>query len=151
MNRRSFGSACLFLCLFWCTMPAFADSADKRPLDANKNLILEFFRVVFEAENAEAAGDYLQKDFVQHNPKVLPGKDGFIKYYKAKWKRPKPVKPELMVRPVEIIAEGDFVSVMWKYQKEDPADKKKRYDAFWFDLFRLKNSKIAEHWDNAVR
>jgi predicted SnoaL-like aldol condensation-catalyzing enzyme len=40
---------------------------------------------------------------------------------------------------------------MWKYQKEEPADKTKKYDAYWFDFFRIQDGKIAEHWDNALK
>jgi predicted SnoaL-like aldol condensation-catalyzing enzyme len=33
----------------------------------------------------------------------------------------------------------------------DPAEKSKRYTTTWFDLFRIENGKIAEHWDCAQK
>lgn len=148
MSKKLLFAALVLPALLVLCLPAHP--ADQ--LSANKKLVLDFFRVVFEAENAEAARNYLREDFIQHNPKVPDGLSGFIKYYKSKWKEPKPVKPELIEKPVSIIGENDLVSVMWKYKKDNPADsKQKKYDAFWFDLFRIRNGKIAEHWDNAIK
>jgi len=128
-----------------------AQAKEDPTLEANKKLVLDFFRVVFEAENVDAAKDFLKEDYIQHNPKVPTGRDGFVKYFKAKWKAAKPVKPELLDKPVEVVAEGSLVSLMWKYQKEEAGDKTKKYDAYWFDMFRIQDGKIAEHWDNALK
>ena len=131
-----------------CLPPANAEDAK---LEANKKAVLDFFRVVFEAENADAANQYLAPDYLQHNPLVATGRDGFINYFKPKWKQPKPVKAKLEDPPVEVIAEGDLVTLMWKTKKPDPQDKSKTYDAYWFDMFRVKDGKLVEHWDCATK
>lgn len=139
-------------CSLLIAAPAIAKATTSDTnLAANKKLVLDFFRVVFEAQNVDAAKDYLREDYIQHNPKVPSGRDGFVNYFKAKWKETKPVKPELEDKPVEVVAEGNLVSLMWKYQKEEPSDKTKKYDAYWFDMFRIQDGKIAEHWDNALK
>jgi predicted SnoaL-like aldol condensation-catalyzing enzyme len=130
---------------------AMAKQTDEALLNANKKLVLDFFRVVFEAQNISAAKDYLREDYIQHNPKVPSGREGFVNYFGSKWKEPKAVKSELEDKPVDVIAEGNFVSLMWKYQKDEPNDKAKKYDAYWFDMFRIQDGKIAEHWDNALK
>jgi predicted SnoaL-like aldol condensation-catalyzing enzyme len=33
----------------------------------------------------------------------------------------------------------------------DPKDATKKYSTTWFDMFRLENGKIAEHWDPAQK
>ena len=33
----------------------------------------------------------------------------------------------------------------------DPADSSKKYTTTWFDMFRIENGKIVEHWDSAAR
>jgi predicted SnoaL-like aldol condensation-catalyzing enzyme len=43
------------------------------------------------------------------------------------------------------------VLVMTKHTNPDPTDSAKTYDSFWFDLFRVKDGKIVEHWDNAQK
>src|SRR5437762_105398 len=49
-------------------IPASAPEADKK-------LVRDFFRVVFEARNPEAAVDFLSEGYVQHNPTVPTGRD----------------------------------------------------------------------------
>jgi predicted SnoaL-like aldol condensation-catalyzing enzyme len=140
----------LLLLAFQIHVDGLAKSASDQ-LQENKKLVLDFFRVVFEAENADAANQYLAEDYIQHNPKVPTGRDGFIKYFKAKWKEPKQVSAELKEPPQAVVAEGDLVTLMWKVERPEPADKSKNYDSYWFDMFRIKNGKLSEHWDNALK
>jgi predicted SnoaL-like aldol condensation-catalyzing enzyme len=34
---------------------------------------------------------------------------------------------------------------------EDPDDKSKTYPAYWFDMVRVDNGLVQEHWDAAVK
>ena len=150
MNRRAaFLAAVVGLVLGLNCLGPVEGKEDK--YKANKQLVLDFFRVVFEAENVGAADQYLAPDYIQHNPLVATGRDGFVNYFKAKWKAPKPVKAKLEDAPVEVMAEGDLVTLMWKVNKPDPQDKSKTYEAFWFDMFRVKDGKLVEHWDCATK
>ena len=40
---------------------------------------------------------------------------------------------------------------MWKVKKPEPSNPAKTYDSFWFDMFRVKDGKLVEHWDNATK
>ena len=53
--------------------------------------------------------------------------------------------------PAYTIAEGDLVTFIFKERVSDPKDKTKTYDRFTFDMFRIKNGKIVEHWDGAAK
>jgi len=119
--------------------------------EANKKLVLDFFRVVFEARNIAAVDQYLSEDYLQHNPLVATGRKGFTDYFGPKWKTPKPVKPELAEPPAAVIAEGDLVVLMWKVKRPEPKNESKLYESFWFDAFRVKDGKLVEHWDNAIK
>jgi len=146
---------CLTMMMVAPIAPTFAATADKSvktdaKLEANKKVVLDFFRVVFEAENTDAAKDYLAEDYIQHNPKVPTGREGFVNYFKPKFKA-KPVQPELKEPPDVVIAEGDLVTMMWKVKTPEPTDKSKTYDKYWFDMFRVKDGKLAEHWDCATK
>jgi predicted SnoaL-like aldol condensation-catalyzing enzyme len=151
MNCRAVASLAVTagLMLSLCCLTPLQAKGDNTK--ANKQLVLDFFRVVFEAENVDAADQYLAPGYIQHNPLVATGRDGFVKYFKSKWKAPKPVRATLEDAPVEVMAEGDLVTLMWKVQKKDPQDNSKTYDAFWFDMFRVKDGKLVEHWDCATK
>jgi predicted SnoaL-like aldol condensation-catalyzing enzyme len=49
------------------------------------------------------------------------------------------------------MAEGDLVQVMFKRPRPEVDDASKTYMSFWFDLFRVKDGKIVEHWDCALK
>jgi len=55
-------------------------------------------------------------------------------------------------RTVEmVVAECDYVSVVWKQVLPDPDAPSRTWGAFTFDTFRVNNGKLAEHWDGATR
>jgi predicted SnoaL-like aldol condensation-catalyzing enzyme len=33
----------------------------------------------------------------------------------------------------------------------DPRDPSKKYTTTWFDMLRIENGKLAEHWDSALK
>ncbi|MNL88139.1 hypothetical protein D3C87_2176740 [compost metagenome] len=45
------------------------------------------------------------------------------------------------------MADGDFVVLAFAREVPDPKDATKKYTTTWFDMFRIENGKIAEHWD----
>jgi predicted SnoaL-like aldol condensation-catalyzing enzyme len=136
------------------TAGVFSSASAQSPLsqtERNKALVLDFWRVVFQAQNAEAANNYLAEDYIQHNPNVKSGRAAFIDFFGKIWKQPKPVEATLKNPPALVIAEGDLVTLVWKRLRPEPTDTTKRYEAFWFDVMRVKDGKLVEHWDNATK
>ena len=43
------------------------------------------------------------------------------------------------------------MTLVWKRNLPEPTDKAKSYEAFWFDVKRVKDGKLVEHWDNATK
>jgi predicted SnoaL-like aldol condensation-catalyzing enzyme len=115
----------------------------------NKKIVTDFYRLVFEPRNPDLIEQYIAPDFVEHNPLIEGGRDGLVKFLKM---LPPPasddVGPDMKNPPAHIIAEGDLVTFVFKQTTPDPKDKTKTYDRFTFDMFRLKNGKIVEHWDD---
>ncbi len=119
---------------------------------ANEKLVLDYWRLAWQAHDAEAAARYIAKDEINHNPNIPSGFAGFLAHVKPLWKDGKlPVKPELDPKPAVVMAQGDLVLVVEKRARPDPQNPGKSYDAYWFDLFRIKDGKIAEHWDPATK
>jgi predicted SnoaL-like aldol condensation-catalyzing enzyme len=63
----------------------------------------------------------------------------------------RPIPPTIAFPVVSIMAEGDLVLVATVAYADDPENPGKKYASTHFDLFRIENGKIAEHWDNVPK
>jgi predicted SnoaL-like aldol condensation-catalyzing enzyme len=123
----------------------------------NKKIVTDFYRLVFEPRNADLLDQYIAPDFVEHSPAVASGRSGgdrvaLVAFIKT---LPKPgsddIGSEMKRPPAYIVAEGDMVTFIFKEQVPDPKEKSKAYERFSFDMFRIKNGKITEHWDGTAK
>jgi len=128
---------------------ALLASPDPR-LAANKRLVYDFWREVFEGRHMELAPRYMAEGYIQHNPNVPSGRAAFIDFF-SKLSAPKPIEDRIKAPLVTMLAEGDHVMLAFVREYPDPKDATRRYTTTWFDLFRLEDGKIAEHWDGATR
>ena len=128
---------------------AMLASADAR-LAANKRLVYDFWREVFEGGHMELADKYLAESYMQHNPNVPTGRAAFVELF-SKFVKPKDIQARVKAPLVSITAEGDKVILSFVSTVPDPKDAGKKYTTTWFDMFRIENGKIAEHWDPALK
>jgi predicted SnoaL-like aldol condensation-catalyzing enzyme len=124
-------------------------SADPR-LAANKRLVYDFWREVFEGAHMEFADKYMAETYIQHNPNVPTGRAAFVAFF-SRVAQPKPIEARIKAPLVAIVAEGDLVVLSFAREGVDPKDATKKYSTTWFDMFRIENGKIAEHWDPAQK
>jgi predicted SnoaL-like aldol condensation-catalyzing enzyme len=133
---------------------AGAQAQDSGKLDANKKVLLEFFRL---GANLDARTQMLTDDYTQHNPRFLrmdevtgfKGKQAWGAAIRAAQDHARLTDPDFSLRsiPVAIVAEGDYVVAIYKATLPDPDDPSKTYEAFNFEMVRVKDGKLAEHWD----
>ena len=50
-----------------------------------------------------------------------------------------------------IQAEGDYVTLSFVREYDDPTAPGKKYTTTWFDMLRIVDGKVVEHWDSAMK
>ena len=122
---------------------------DRDPkLAANKKLVYDFWREVLEARHLDLAEKYMRTDYMQHNPNAETGVAGFKAYF-SRLGGPLPIDPKIKREVISIVAAGDLVVLSFVQDNKD--SKGQPYKTTWFDMFRIQDGKIAEHWDSATK
>ena len=108
-------------------------------LDQNKNNAIAFYKAAYEGNPRNAVEQYVGNEYIQHNPDVADGKQGFIEYFERMQKE----YPEKTIEFVRCIAEGNLVA-LHTHQTWPGNDQYVTMDFFRFD----ESGKICEHWDS---
>lgn len=111
--------------------------------DKSKAIVLEFVNVVLFGGDLAQAERYLHNDYIQHNPKIPGGREGFVSYFTELNTQLEQMNATIEGEIEHVIAEDDHVMIVIAYRIDGPI--KVRFRAA--DLFRVENGKIAEHWD----
>ena len=99
----------------------------------------------------ELADKTMDPGYIQHNPNVPQGRDGFKTFMsRVPGRVPEPLKEEWKNAPVLTLVNGPYSFMMWDRKVKDPADPSKEYVWNHYDVVRTEGGKIKEHWDEAV-
>jgi len=114
------------------------EATDLPKTEANKALVRTFIDdVLVNGRMGRLAGFFDGDRFIQHNPQVGDGLSGLGGALEALAKQGFAIRYDRIHR---VLGEGNFVLVLSEGSFGD------RPTSF-FDLFRIENGKIAEHWD----
>lgn len=107
-------------------------------LEENKKNAIAFYSMAYLGDPRKAIDLYVGAEYIQHNPDVADGPQGFIDYFdhmQAEY-------PDKTIEFVRCIAEGDLVA-LHTYQVWPGDEKYVTMDFLRFDT----SGKICEHWD----
>ena len=123
-------------------------ASDDPQLAANKRLVWDMWREFLQAGDIDAADTYLAPEYHQHNPNAETGREGVKAYFRAVGREKEAVKDHID-RLVAITAEGDLVTLA--LVREGTDSEGNDYTTTWFDMFRIEDGMIIEHWDTATK
>jgi predicted SnoaL-like aldol condensation-catalyzing enzyme len=107
-------------------------------LEANKELVLAFYRKMIGEKDPEGARAYMGEPYRQHSPYAKDGFEGvadFARMFKRDF-------PNHHYEVKRVIAEGDYV-VLHLHGQSGPNP----HGEAVIDIFRVKDGKVVEHWD----
>jgi predicted SnoaL-like aldol condensation-catalyzing enzyme len=156
--------ASVALASFTCSFAAFAQEpvvgvanpeslfVDADPvLHRNKQATLRIMRELLQCGQWDRAGEWLTSRYIQHNPNAASGLDGVIYFFTQVLKVPRRDScPTLTTEIVAVMADDDYVAVLWPRTYPDPRTPGKTYSTSWFDTWRFVDGKADEHWDPAT-
>jgi len=108
-------------------------------LELNKKNAISFYKMAYHGDPQSAIEQYVGEQYIQHNPHVADGTQGFIDYFERMQRE----YPQKSIEFVRCIAEGDLVA-LHTHQTWPGNDQYVTMDFFRFD----ENGKICEHWDS---
>lgn len=112
---------------------AQADSA------TSKAIVMEALSEALVKGNPDVVPEYWAPDYIQHNPGFANGMEaqkGLIQYLSG--------TGSFAAEYVRVIADDDIVAVHARYQGFGPKA------TIGFDVFRVEDGLIVEHWDNLI-
>ncbi len=107
-------------------------------LEANKKTVMAFYEAGPNKKDFDAASKFIGERYVQHNPLVADGLDGF----KAFLSFLNETFPKLRGEIKRVFAEGDYV-ILHAHGVRVPGQR----GSAIVDIFKLEDGKIVEHWD----
>ena len=99
----------------------------------NKELVIQAVNEVFVNGDAAALDKYWSDNYIQHNPQIPNGRESLKQMLTGGGN----IKYEMGL----VVADGDFVMVHARITGFGPKP------LIAVDIFRVKEGKLAEHWD----
>jgi len=117
----------------------FMEVTDLDKTEANKAKVKDFIETVLLNGKMDKITNYINpKKYIQHNPSVADGLDGFSNAMKYFAENDMVMEYETLHK---VLGQGNFVLTL-----SEGKFGKKVHSAF-YDLFRLEDGLIVEHWD----
>lgn len=114
-------------------------------LTRNKRLVFDAWRQMDAPTQAKAPGQHFAEDYIEHDPNLGFGRSAL--HGQTESGLPPPSETPI----VALVAQGDLVVLVTSREHLRPGQSDATYTTTWFDMFRIANGRIAEHWDGASK
>ena len=105
----------------------------------NKEIVRAFIEKVFNQHDLSGLEEYMREDYIQHNPGIPDGRDAFKDAFEnGMFKRFPNFRQEIR----HMYEDGDVVVCHLLAVANAGTD-----ENIVFDVYRLQDGKLAEHWD----
>ncbi|EGY02494.1 hypothetical protein AZA_87327 [Nitrospirillum viridazoti Y2] len=119
--------------------------------EAACELVMKVMGLLIDPDTAEQARPYLTESYIQHNPNIASGADAIIAFTRSEEARRARNAMRPATEPPSFVFEGDRIVMVLPRDVPDPADPSRTYRTYWFDMWRIEDGKLAEHWDAAPK
>jgi predicted SnoaL-like aldol condensation-catalyzing enzyme len=123
--------------------------SDDPQLAANKKLVWDMWRTLLNGYHIDRAGEFIDEGYIQHNPQANTGLEGMQNFFRSLNIPARDIPDAIPEGVVDVVAEGDKVVIVFPRTYTDSCDRE--YSTTWFDMFRIEDGIIVEHWDPAQR
>ena len=106
----------------------------------NKEIVLNFYRDVWNAHDTSKVADYVAENYIQHNPNVEQGRQGLLNFLENHFFKLE-AKHDIQLA----LEDGDLVAVHVYVSFNNGAK------AVVTDIYRLVDGIITEHWDSVQK
>jgi predicted SnoaL-like aldol condensation-catalyzing enzyme len=128
-------------------LAATAVSAATPTEAANKRLVLAMWKGVIDEADEAAVMRYIAPDYIQHNTRLANGRAALLEGVRRLRHPQSGDPPHRKKTLVSAVAEGDLVVLVWTRDEVEGGRTVRRN---LFDMFRIEDGLVAEHWDDAA-
>jgi predicted SnoaL-like aldol condensation-catalyzing enzyme len=123
--------------------------ASNAALANNKRLVFDAWRQLVDAGREELTELYLAEDYIEHSPTIATGREAAKTYFSSR--EDLPIETSIRSELVAVVAERDLVVQVTKIELPNPYRRGETYTTARFDMFRIADGRLAEHWDAAIK
>lgn len=105
----------------------------------NKDVVRAFTRIVFNGRDLSQLERFMREDYIQHSYGIESGREAFRDFAENRFFAE---HPGLELKIMNLFEDGDLVFSHNHAVLEEGVN-----EAVVFDIYRLQDGKLAEHWD----
>lgn len=125
-------------------------SDEEQRAERNKKLVERLMQLLTDPATAAQARDLIAEDYVQHNPNIPDGREPILAF--AAMQEGKQAKEFMQLAgPATYVSEGNLVVMIQPIRRPDPVRPGETYVLYWFDMWRVEDGRVVEHWDAAPK